>query len=152
MKQLAERLGRNLPVLFSIFFIIFADRISKEIVRQNYERYIVWNTGISLGFLQATGEVSKIILSTIIFVVVMGFMYFLYREIKKDRTNYKMIIPLALVFSGGVSNIIDRLAWGSVLDFIPFFSLWTFNVADFAISLGVIMMLVNKIFYDRKTT
>ena len=152
MRQLSEKFDGFIPEILIVFFVLTVDRISKEIVRYNFESFVVWNAGISLGFLEPAGEASKIILSTIIFVVVMGFMYFLYGEIRKDRKNYKMIIPLALVFSGGLSNIIDRLAWGSVLDFIPFFSLWTFNVADFVISLGVVMLLVNKIFYDRKTT
>jgi len=53
-----------------------------------------------------------------------------------------------MVVAGGVSNLIDRMLWGSVMDFIPFFGLWTFNIADFSISVGVILLLINKLAYD----
>lgn len=127
--------------------IIVADRVSKEIVWNNFRNLIVWNKGISLGFLSPDNLMDKILLQAVIVVAILGFLYWLFSESKKVRKNYSLIIPLAMVVSGGMSNLIDRALWGSVMDFIPFFSLWTFNIADFSISSGVVLLAISTIFF-----
>jgi len=127
--------------------IIVADRVSKEIVWNNFRNLIVWNKGISLGFLSPDNLMDKILLQAVIVVAILGFLYWLFSESKKVRKNYSLIIPLAMVVSGGMSNLIDRALWGSVMDFIPFFSIWTFNIADFSISSGVVLLAISTIFF-----
>lgn len=127
--------------------IIVADRVSKEIVWNNFRNLIVWNKGISLGFLSPDNLMDKILLQAVIVVAILGFLYWLFSESKKVRKNYSLIIPLAMVVSGGMSNLIDRALWGSVMDFIPFFSIWTFNIADFSISSGIVLLAISTIFF-----
>ena len=134
--------------VFLVIGIVLVDRISKEIVWNGLREQIVWNNGISLGFLATNDLVSKIVLQIVICLAVFGFLYWLISEFKKKDKNYIVILPLGMVVAGGVSNLIDRMLWGSVMDFIPFFGLWTFNIADFSISVGVILLLINKLFYD----
>ncbi len=58
---------------------------------------------------------------------------------------------LSLILGGAVGNVIDRLRFGEVIDFLDFH--WrhlhwpTFNVADIAISVGVILLLIQMIFF-----
>ena len=57
-------------------------------------------------------------------------------------------MPISLIIGGAIGNIMDRLKYSAVLDFIDF-DLWgwhypTFNIADIAIVLGVIAMLMLK--------
>jgi len=134
--------------VFLVIGIVLVDRISKEIVWNELREQIVWNNGISLGFLATNDLSSKIVLQIVICSAVFGFLYWLVSEFKKKDKNYFVILPLGMVVAGGVSNLIDRMLWGSVMDFIPFFDLWTFNIADFSISVGVILLLVNKLIYD----
>ncbi len=134
--------------VFLVIGIVLVDRISKEIVWNELREQIVWNNGISLGFLATNDLSSKIVLQIVICLAVFGFLYWLVSEFKKKDKNYFVILPLGMVVAGGVSNLIDRMLWGSVMDFIPFFDLWTFNIADFSISVGVILLLVNKLIYD----
>ncbi len=134
--------------VFLVVGIVLVDRISKEIVWNGFRKEIVWNNGISLGFLAANDLFSKIVLQIVICLAVFGFLYWLVSEFKKKDKNYFVILPLGMVVAGGVSNLIDRMLWGSVMDFIPFFGLWTFNIADLSISVGVILLLINKLFYD----
>jgi len=134
--------------VFLVAGIVLVDRTSKEIVWSGFREQIVWNNGISLGFLATNDLFSKIILQIVICLAVFGFLYWLVSEFKKKDKNYFVILPLGMVVAGGVSNLIDRMLWGSVMDFIPFFGLWTFNIADFSISVGVILLLINKLAYD----
>lgn len=47
----------------------------------------------------------------------------------------------ALVLAGGISNLVDRILWGQVVDYIPFFGWSVFNVADGLLVLGVGLVL-----------
>lgn len=62
-------------------------------------------------------------------------------------------LSLILVVSGGVGNLIDRVAQGYVVDFIRF-AFWnrfpTFNVADIAITVGVALLVIYILFIDGK--
>lgn len=51
-------------------------------------------------------------------------------------------MAILLVLAGGVSNFLDRIFWGGVVDFIslPFFP-WKFNLADVGITVGVVVLL-----------
>lgn len=149
MKALRTQTKGAWLVLVFALLIILADRVTKEVVWSNFREIVVWNKGISLGFLSPADLAGKIILQSVIVVAVLGFLYWLFSEFKKPEKNYWLIIPLAMVVAGGMSNLVDRALWGSVLDFIPFFSLWTFNIADFSISCGVILLALNKIFYKQ---
>jgi len=63
---------------------------------------------------------------------------FLVRETR--NTN---IISLSIIFGGGLSNFADRLASGCVRDFIPFGRFSSFNLADAAITVGVVVLVLN---------
>lgn len=139
-------------VFFFIISIIVLDRVSKEVVWMKYRDLVVWNSGITLGFLTPDSILSKLLLQLIIIVAVTCFVFWLSGEFRKKVRNYLVILPLGMVVAGGVSNLFDRIFWGSVLDFIPFFTLWTFNVADFSISAGVVLLVLGKLFYGTKNT
>ena len=59
---------------------------------------------------------------------------------------------LALVLGGAVGNVIDRVVLGSVVDFIQvFFGTWpfpSFNVADSAISVGAVLLIIDTLFFS----
>jgi len=57
-------------------------------------------------------------------------------------------VAVALVMGGAVGNLIDRVRWGAVADFLDFSGLyfpWVFNVADSAITVGVVLLLVDSL-------
>ena len=76
-----------------------------------------------------------------------------------EREHAPQITPLtigvALLIGGAVGNLIDRLAFGYVLDFIDMgigtLRFWTFNIADAGISLGILMLLVDTLWRPRST-
>jgi signal peptidase II len=78
-----------------------------------------------------------------VFLVIAGWILFF-------RTNNLLYaVSLALIVAGGIGNLIDRVLYGSVIDFmnLGFGNLRTgvFNIADMAISLGAVLMLVDTV-------
>ena len=74
-------------------------------------------------------------------VLLLGAMIYLYFNKEILRTYY---IPIALIFAGGISNIIDRFIHGGVVDYIFWhykFEFAIFNLADVIIDLGVVLIL-----------
>ncbi len=79
-----------------------------------------------------------------------------------NKDNLWTKYSLTLIASGAIGNIIDRLRVGMVVDFldvdIPDINLlgfhlerwWTFNIADSAISVGMVMLVLYIIFHSRK--
>lgn len=84
----------------------------------------------------------------IIISIVMFFL--LYRYISKNKiTNKFSIISLGMILGGLVGNLVDRLLYGSVIDYISFslfnYSFAVFNFADIGIVIGVIILLIQLI-------
>jgi len=103
----------------------------------------VWNSGVSFGFLAGYSESMPYILAAFAITVAAGMSIWLYRT----RTRL-LAIGLGLVIGGAIGNIIDRFRFQAVVDFIDFhvagFHWPAFNVADSAITIGVVVLLVDS--------
>ncbi len=75
--------------------------------------------------------------ATLIFISFLALFLFLFLFDKSDLSK----VGLSLLVGGTLSNLFDRLVFGYVVDYIPFFDLFYFNVADFANVLGLIFVL-----------
>ena len=66
-----------------------------------------------------------------------------------NRTQRRLLLALALILSGALGNVIDRIAYGHVIDFLLFYwQNWyypAFNVADSCITLGAILLILDEI-------
>lgn len=111
---------------------------------------MVWNSGVSFGMFSG-GEATRwalVALSSVISVVLLVWLF---------RADRKFLgTGLGLVLGGAVGNIIDRINFGRVADFFDFdlyFMRWpAFNIADVAIVCGVIILLVDSLFFEDKST
>jgi signal peptidase II len=100
------------------------------------------NYGISLGLLQAQSDAMRWVLVAVTAAIAAGVGYWITREEKRGDQ-----IALGMVLGGALGNILDRVRHGYVVDFAdlhfgefrPFF---IFNVADAAISIGVVILLL----------
>ena len=76
-----------------------------------------------------------------------------------EREQVSRVTPLTvgigLLIGGAIGNLLDRLAFGYVLDFIDIgiggLRFWTFNIADAGISLGIVILLVDTLRRSRST-
>jgi len=110
------------------------------------------NTGAAFSFLADAGGWQHWLFTGIAVLVSMGILY--YQWTLPARGCRILAAGLALILAGAVGNLIDRLMFGYVVDFLFFYYgdwAWpAFNVADSAITIGVILVLYDGIFLERK--
>lgn len=67
----------------------------------------------------------------------------------KSRSNKRLMLALTLILGGALGNVIDRIAYGHVVDFLLFY--WkdwhypAFNIADTCITLGAILLILDEL-------
>ena len=130
-----------------ILFIIILDQFSK-IVSLKLGIPIAFNTGISFGLFSYLGQGVIVLNVVIIFIL-------LYLLVRSKNGSLWFKIGISLLLSGSVSNLIDRLARGSVVDFIklPLLNFWPlFNVADAAITLGIGLIILSDVITSKSQT
>ena len=107
---------------------------------------MVWNEGVSFGLLRAEQDLTRWAL-VVFSLAVAAFLAVWARKIEKPL----LAIAVGLVMGGAVGNAIDRARFGAVADFLDFKALyfpWVFNVADSAITVGVILLLLDSLRSD----
>jgi signal peptidase II len=102
---------------------------------------LVHNIGVSFGLLAAEG-LGRWLLVLFSIIVSIGLLSWL-----KKADNPYLSLALGLIIGGALGNALDRALYGYVIDFIDFSDLhfpWVFNVADSAITVGVILLLAQQ--------
>ena len=104
----------------------------------------VWNSGISFGFFQGSGEIGRYGFTTFAFLVSI---WLIFSSFKMPRYSS---LGFILIASGAIGNAIDRIIYGKVVDFIDFYIddlHWpAFNLADTVIFIGAFLFLFNQFF------
>ena len=106
----------------------------------------VLNRGVSFGLLTG-GETGRWLL-TVFSIAVAGLLAFW--ATRADRRL--LITAIGLIMGGALGNVIDRIRFGGVVDFLDFSGLyfpWVFNVADSAISIGVVLLILDSFVSER---
>ena len=102
----------------------------------------VHNYGISLGLAQAQNDTHRWILVAVTAAIAVGVAWWIRREEARGDQ-----VALAMILGGALGNIVDRVQFGYVVDFLDLhFGSWrpfyVFNVGDAAISIGVVILLL----------
>ena len=140
---------RNVAFLLTALLIVAADQFSKVWIRSYPEEQLIseagffriihtHNTGAAFGLFQDHSFALTIVASVGIAVILL-YALFIYRRfpILENRLGR---LALGLILGGAVGNLIDRLNLGYVTDFIDI-GVWpTFNIADSAVTVGVIIL------------
>lgn len=110
---------------------------------------VVWNRGISYGLFQQHSDLGRWILIAVSIIASAGLSLWI------RRTAGKLLATsLGLIVGGAIGNVIDRLAYGAVFDFIQFqvwgWSWYVFNVADAAIVAGVVGLLYDSFVLEKR--
>lgn len=111
---------------------------------------LVWNSGMSFGLLNTGDPAVPWILGTLSVVVSIALVWWL------ARAPHRLVaIGVSLVLGGALGNLIDRILYGAVVDFLDVhWGQWhwpAFNVADSAITLGVVALLWDSLFAARES-
>jgi signal peptidase II len=109
----------------------------------------VWNTGVSFGLL-GDSSTSRWILVALALVIVVVLLVWLMRA----GTGI-VVFALVLVVGGALSNVIDRVLYGAVIDFVDIHAFgfhWpAFNIADMSIVIGTALLLYDGLFGSPRT-
>ena len=113
----------------------------------------VRNSGVAFGLFKRFGSEYRLISMLVIFLIVVFLVFFLVSQLKRG-CNLQAFC-LSLILGGAVGNLIDRMLIGEVIDFIDVH--WAevyhwpaFNIADSAITVGIIFIVFDELFLRRK--
>lgn len=156
-----SRLGWTAYVL--ALLIVVADQASKYWILEVFQLPLrpstpligpvsltmVWNRGVSFGLLWADHGLVRWALAAFSIGVSLMLAYWVRRA---ERPL--MALALAFIMGGAVGNVIDRIRFGAVADFIDVTRLgffpWVFNVADAAINVGIALLLIDMLKTERR--
>jgi signal peptidase II len=134
-----------------IGLVLAADRLTKAAISRNLDRGEAWpsadwpvrivhvtNSGAAFGLLQGTGPLLAAV--SLLGVLVIAAYLVAPRLASPVFHELPVRIGLALMLGGAMGNLIDRWSKGEVVDFIRFPEFPAFNVADSAITIGVLFL------------
>jgi signal peptidase II len=146
--------------------VIVLDQITKAAILKNFFIYeshtvingffnlvYVMNPGAAFGFLATASKTFRYCFFTGITATVI--VLIIYYIIKSKPQNILMVTSLTLIFAGAVGNLIDRIRFGAVVDFLDVYigtAHWpAFNVADSSISIGAALLIWEMIIKREKS-
>jgi signal peptidase II len=157
--------GKSVYLLLSLC-VLWLDQWTKGLIEASYplssSREIipgllnfthVRNSGVAFGLFASQGDRTGTLLLTVLGLAALAIVgvYFW----KTERGERTLLLSLGLILGGALGNLIDRISTGEVTDFVDFYVgtyHWhTFNVADSAISVGIVLMALD-IFWPRRAT
>jgi len=131
------------------FFIVLLDQITKLIARKTlagessvpviphvFHWTLVENPGVAFGLLPGLGWLLILLVSGCLIALV----FFLHRM---RSLHWMKSLPIAFILGGAAGNLIDRIRFGYVVDFLDFRVWPVFNLADTFISAGVLIFFVS---------
>ena len=150
-----------MKILFVSAIMVFADQISKTVVRNTMSLYesipvipdffhltYVTNDGMAFGINFPLG----IYVFSAISIIFTGFLFWYLWSIKDDEIVVRT--GVALILAGAIGNLIDRILLGEVVDFLDFmigdFHWYVFNLADSCVTVGLGFVLYDSLVLNRK--
>ncbi len=148
-----------------VLLVVVVDQLTKLWVVQSFRLYesmevipnffnltYLTNKGAAFGFLAGVTSAWRHYFFLILVSVALALLCLAWFRMRKDHRFYGP--ALALIAGGAIGNLIDRVRFGKVVDFLDFYVAgyhWpAFNVADSAITVGVILFLVANFLEERQ--
>jgi len=157
---------RKYWILLIVFFLIIAlDQSTKLIIQQTlplhqkvevisgfFNLIHVRNAGGAFGIFGGEKGPVGSVLFVVASLIAVGILVILFLRVKEHEKT--LAFSLALLLSGAIGNLIDRVSYGEVVDFLDFhvssYHWPAFNIADSAISIGIGLMALELLIKERK--
>ena len=143
-------------VLGWVLTILVLDQLTKMIVDRTMSLHqsipiidgffsltYVRNTGAAFGIFSGSHEAFRLPFLILVSVLALGFVVVMLKRLRDEETG--LITALSFIIGGAIGNLVDRVLYGEVIDFLDFY--WSnyhwpaFNVADSCITVGVLITL-----------
>ena len=123
---------------------------SKPVIQDLLHFTYVTNDGMAFGLSFPGGRHVLLILTILLTGFIIGFLW-------KEKNGHPLIkYGLALILSGAIGNLIDRLLYGKVVDFLDLmigdFHWYIFNIADSSVTIGMILFIIHSIYIEQNKT
>ena len=138
--------------LIITFTIVLLDRATKvyfldlldfgesiPLIPDVFHLTLVYNTGMAFGLFKDFGMVFIVI--PFIAIILLVFNIYYYRR-NNDALSRTYIVAFSLILGGAIGNLIDRIHYGHVIDFLDFRVWPVFNIADSAITVGAVVIAI----------
>ena len=121
---------------------------SKPVIQDLLHFTYVTNDGMAFGLSFPGGKHVLLIMTILLTGFIVGFLW-------KEKNRHPLIkYGLALILSGAIGNLIDRLLYGKVVDFLDLmignFHWYIFNIADSSVTIGMILFIIHSIYIEKK--
>ena len=152
-----------MPIYGLIVVIVALDQWSKWAIKTSFNLYqskpviqdllhftYVTNDGMAFGLSFPGGRHILLIMTILLTGFIIGFLW-------KEKNGHPLIkYGLALILSGAIGNLIDRLLYGKVVDFLDLmignFHWYIFNIADSSVTIGMILFIIHSVYIEQKKT
>ena len=152
-----------MPIYGLIVVIVALDQWSKWAIKTSFNLYqskpviqdllhftYVTNDGMAFGLSFPGGRHVLLIMTILLTGFIVGFLW-------KEKNGHPLIkYGLALILSGAIGNLIDRLLYGKVVDFLDLmigdFHWYIFNIADSSVTIGMILFIIHSIYIEQNKT
>ena len=152
-----------MPIIGLVLFIVALDQWSKWEIKSSFRLYeskpiiqdffhftYVTNDGMAFGLSFPGGKLLLLIMTIVLTFFIVGLLY------KEKNGHFIIRYGLAFILGGAIGNLIDRLLYGKVVDFIDVmfgnFNWYIFNVADSAVTVGMVMFIIHSVFIENAAT
>ena len=134
---------------WAILDVVRLPEVGRIVLLPFFNLTMVWNHGVSFGMFASTDPLNAYALSVMALIIVGWMVGWMWRT-----TDKWLVVAQSLIIGGALGNVIDRLRFGAVVDFLDFHVMgyhWpAFNVADAAIFVGVMLLLGESFLGVRK--
>lgn len=133
--------------MFASLCIIIIDQLSKYFIKESlslYESIPIIKNFLHITYVQNTGAAFSILQGKTLFFSIISILIIIlivYGVFKAPVTKKSHRYVLSAIVGGAIGNLIDRIKFGYVVDFIDFRVWPVFNIADCAIVIGVILLI-----------
>ena len=152
-----------MPIYGLIVVIVALDQWSKWAIKTSFNLYqskpviqdllhftYVTNDGMAFGLSFPGGKHVLLIMTILLTGFIVGFLW-------KEKNGHPLIkYGLALILGGAIGNLIDRLLYGKVVDFLDLmignFHWYIFNIADSSVTIGMILFIIHSIYIEQNKT
>ena len=123
---------------------------SKPVIQDLLHFTYVTNDGMAFGLSFPGGKHVLLIMTILLTGFIVGFLW-------KEKNGHPLIkYGLALILGGAIGNLIDRLLYGKVVDFLDLmignFHWYIFNIAESSVTIGMILFIIHSIYVEQKKT
>lgn len=143
--------------------VILLDQVSKQLAEAfldfqqplpllpSFNLTLMYNQGAAFSFLSDAGGWQRWLFAALALLISLAIVWWMKGL---DRRERRLAVALALILGGALGNLIDRLLYGYVVDFLDvYYADWhwpAFNIADSAITVGAALMVIDSLFGQQR--